>query len=89
MPARNAKPVQETYYATFLGENHLLACNNQDFLSSILLRKSNVSATPPFTAWPEWAQVDRAAPLWAIRHFAPGPHNADPTHPANGAVLGV
>jgi hypothetical protein len=49
----------------------MLACNDRDFFTQMVARMA-VRQTPralPETL-PEWEQVDRSAPLWAVRHIS-------------------
>jgi hypothetical protein len=78
--ARDARPTTDMQYLTLLKPDVLLACNNKDFLTTMLTRMKRTaerSALPD--SLPEWQHVDRAAPFWGLRHLLPGRQNVDPS----------
>lgn len=73
----------------------LIACNNREFLSSMISRRdANRTPAPGYRGGfrPQmlalWPHVDRTSPFWAFRRFTPERAAVDPTQPANPSVLG-
>jgi hypothetical protein len=70
----------DTYFVAIPNPNTMLACNNRDFFTQMAARMA-VRQTPralPATL-PEWEQVDRSAPLWAVRHIRADRAQQDPS----------
>ena len=88
---KDGRPGYETYWASKIKSDVLLACNNRDFFTSILKEASSASARTyqRFANLPEWKQIDRSAPVWGLRDFALANRETDPSHPARGVVFGV
>lgn len=74
---RESLPV-ETYTSELLTPDTLLVCNHAGFREAILQRRETRAvrvALPVDLA--EWSQVDRAAPVWGVRHFANIPRDVN------------
>jgi hypothetical protein len=83
--AVGAKAPLDTYLTVQPRPGLIVVCNNRSFLTEILDRMpspQHATRALPETL-PEWRQVDRSAPLWAIRHFGQDRADVDPTYPAN------
>lgn len=75
--ARDSEP----YLITLILPDTMLACNDRDFFTEMVSRMGapgNVRALP--ATLKEWKLLDRAAPLWAIRHFKSSRSEADPSY---------
>jgi hypothetical protein len=67
----------ETYFVSLLKPDLMLACNHRGFFQEMVSRMSLPRQARALPAdLPEWKQLDRTAPLWAICHY-----------PANSGVL--
>lgn len=62
----------ETHFLSLLQPDLAIVCNDRAFLNEMLTRMASTAgngarALPPDL--PEWKNVDRSAPVWAIRHL--------------------
>ncbi|HLY16417.1 MAG TPA: hypothetical protein VKR61_04300 [Bryobacteraceae bacterium] len=68
--SQNESPDTETYLVSLLKPDLMLVCNHREFFSEVV---SHIGSSPERRALPpnlpEWRQVDRSAPLWAICHY--------------------
>ena len=81
--ARDAKPTWDTYHLSLLNPDLMIVCNDRDFYATILtqiVKPGKLRALPE--SLPEWRQIGRASPFWAIRHFNPQRAEIDPTFSA-------
>ncbi len=68
--SQNDRPDAETYYVSLLKSDVVMACNNRDFFQELVSRiglPQRLRALP--ANLPEWKQVDRTAPVWAVCHY--------------------
>ena len=68
--SQNDAPDITTYFVTFLKPDVMLVCNSRAYFQETIARVASPSkprALP--NDLPEWKQVDRSAPLWAICHY--------------------
>src|SRR5207244_729203 len=66
----------------------LVVCNNRDFLTAVVSRMASPQSERALPAdLPEWKQVDRHTPLWAVRHYHTERANVDPTTATNMLAL--
>jgi hypothetical protein len=80
-------PVAETYFASLLKSDIIIACNNRDFLTQVLSRLDGPPSAEAFpSSLPEWKHVDRSKPFWGLRHFRSERATEDPTYPGNGLI---
>ncbi|MCU1233723.1 MAG: hypothetical protein JWP63_1690, partial [Candidatus Solibacter sp.] len=69
----------ETYFVSLLQPDLLAVCNDRAFLQQLVSRKGFPQKDRALPAGlPEWKQLDRSAPLWAISHY-----------PADGSFVGL
>ena len=64
-------PDSTTYFVSLLKPDLALVCNHRAFFTEMVTRMA--APAPPYalpTNLPEWKQVDRTAPLWAISHYS-------------------
>jgi hypothetical protein len=62
----------------------MLACNDRDFFTQMVSRMAVHQSPRALPAsLPEWKQVDRSAPLWAVRHIRVDRAPEDPSYPAH------
>jgi hypothetical protein len=87
--ARDATPTNETYWLALPKPELIVVCNNKEFFSSVLSKLAKPSGVSKLKATPEWKQVDRTAPFWALRHFTPENEATDPTRPRDLGLIGV
>jgi hypothetical protein len=81
--SQNDTPLSDTYLVMRPKPDLILICNDRDFFSQVTLRMAVTEGPRALPAdLPEWKHVDRAAPLWAIRHFRLDRADVDPTYPA-------
>jgi hypothetical protein len=69
--SQNDWPDTDTYFVSFLKPDLMLACNRREFFGEMVTRMGLVAqprAALP-ASLPEWKQVDRSAPVWAICHY--------------------
>lgn len=86
--ATDATPRRTTYLAALIKPDELLVCNHKGFFSAVLEHVSGPPVSSAFERLPEWAQVDRTAPLWALRHYGVQTAEHDPTDLRAGNMLG-
>jgi hypothetical protein len=81
---QNDEPETDTYLVAIPKPDLLIVCNNRDFLTAMISRMAspqNARALPASLS--EWKQVDRHAPLWAVRHYWTDQAKVDPTNARN------
>jgi len=69
--SQNDWPDTDTYFVSFLKPDLMLACNRREFfgeMSRAWVWSRNLVQHLP-ASLPEWKQVDRSAPVWAICHY--------------------
>jgi len=65
------EPDSDTYFVSLLKPDLMLACNNREFFREMVARIDGPPQPRALPAeLPEWKQVNRSAPLWAICHYA-------------------
>jgi len=70
----------DTYLLALPRPDLMLACNDRDFFTQMVSRMAASQAPRALPAdLPEWKQLDRSAPVWAIRHFRADRAKTDPT----------
>ncbi len=80
--SQNEGPQSTTYLVVRPKPDQILVCNDRDFFTQTVSRISALEDQRALPAdLPEWKHVDRAAPLWAIRHFRADRADVDPTYP--------
>jgi hypothetical protein len=80
--SQNDVPQTDTYLVISPRPDLILVCNDREFLRQMVLRMATPDGPRALPSdLPEWRQVDRGAPLWAIRHFRADRADVDPTHP--------
>lgn len=89
MQAKDATPRSQVYLATLTRRDEMLLCNHEGFFQKVLERLSAVGGRPEFERLAEWTQVDRAAPVWGLRHFGPVGTRMDPTDLRVGGMVGA
>jgi hypothetical protein len=68
--SQNDFPDTDTYLLTFLKPDTMLVCNDREFFRRFVARRKAMQSPRALpAALPEWRQVDRTAPLWAISHY--------------------
>jgi hypothetical protein len=77
----DAPLIYDTFFAAKIKPDILLACNDEDFFSSVISQLSTAPHTSRFEALPEWKQTGTAAAVWGLRHFNPASATTDPTYP--------
>lgn len=82
------KEGKDTFFIVLPKPDLMLACNNRDFLSTMLSRMAAPGRVALPQALVEWKHVDQSAPLWALRHFRSERASVDPTDPHNEGVMG-
>jgi len=86
--SQNDWPDTDTYLVSLLKPDLMLVCNHRQFFSEVV---SRIGSSPERRALPanlpEWSQVDRSAPLWAICHY--GDYAALTGLISNGEDLGA
>lgn len=68
--SQNDWPDTDTYLVSLLKPDLMIVCNHREFFSEVVSRIGSSPerrALPP--SLPEWRQVDRSVPLWAICHY--------------------
>ncbi|MGO9239602.1 MAG: hypothetical protein ACLQBJ_02240 [Bryobacteraceae bacterium] len=66
----NDRSDSETYLVSLLQPDLMTVCNNREFLQQLISRMGSAQHPRALLAsLPEWKQVDRTAPLWAISHY--------------------
>jgi hypothetical protein len=69
--SQNDQPDANTYFVSLLKPDLMMVCNNREFFREMI---SSVDSSPHRRALPaglpEWKQVDRTAPLWAVCHYS-------------------
>jgi hypothetical protein len=68
--SQNDLPDADTYFVSLIKPDLMMVCNNREFFREIVSRIGSPPqrrALPPDL--PEWKQVDRSAPLWAVSHY--------------------
>lgn len=70
----------DTYFAGLPKPDLMLACNDRDFFTQMVSRMAVAQSPRALPAdLKEWQHLDRAAPVWAIRHFRSDRAGEDPT----------
>jgi hypothetical protein len=65
-------PDEDTYLVSLLQTDLMVVCNNREFFEEIVSRRRSLQKARALPAdLPEWKQVDRTAPLWAVSHYVP------------------
>jgi hypothetical protein len=63
-------PDSETYFVSLLKPDLMMVCNNRDFFQELVSHIGLARQPRALPAdLPEWKQVDRTSPLWAISHY--------------------
>lgn len=71
LSAKRQTSGEDTNYLVMARPDLMILTNNRDTLNTVLARmdgKAAREALPP--TMPEWAQTDRNAPFWGIRHYS-------------------
>ena len=79
-PAGDAPASADIHFLALLRPDVLTVCTDKAFFTTVLSRlngKGPSRALPD--SLPEWKQLDRSAPFWALRHFDPKRASEDPT----------
>jgi hypothetical protein len=81
--SQNDRPETDTYLVAILKPDLLIVCNNRDFLTTMVSRMASPQKGRALPAdLPEWKQLDRHTPFWAVRHYHSARENTDPTNAA-------
>jgi hypothetical protein len=74
-----------TFFLTRISSNALLLATDEGFLEEVLRRRQERPAGRALPdELPEWREIDRTAPFWALRHYDRGDAAADPSSPFGG-----
>jgi hypothetical protein len=80
--SQNDQPQADTYIVAAPKPDLLIVCNDRDFLTTMVSRMASPEKTRALPAdLPEWKQVDRRAPLWAVRHYRTERAKDNPSSP--------
>jgi hypothetical protein len=67
---QNDGPATNTYLVSLLQPDLMTVCNNREFFREMASRRDLPQQSRALPAdLPEWKQLDRTAPLWAICHY--------------------
>jgi hypothetical protein len=82
---RQDTPQESEIWFTLVRSDVLVLATRREFLSKVLARVVNqgTGRALPDTL-PEWANVDRKASIWGIRHYSNPGSSGDETNPLNG-----
>jgi hypothetical protein len=76
------------YYIVWLNPNTLIVATDERYLISMLYRMRGRRPQRAFpVSLPEWRFIDTTKPYWALRHYAKGAPNYDPSSPLSGGGL--
>ncbi len=74
----------DTFFVSVPATDMLLVCNDPGFMEEMMNRMAAPGSSRALPAnLPEWKLVDRAAPVWAIRHLRADRAGVDPSQPAH------